>query len=145
MSEIKRVTLTTISDVVKKSPFGGALDQNTAADSFGGAFGGLGGGGAGSGSGSGKNAAGSKPRKTVRLALELFEPTAQSFPEFNFSKLMHEEQVSVCLCVYVSERGVRRRAGMLGALQRYAEGFARGICYYFEDTKVVLFNDFDNV
>ncbi|XP_029716322.2 yemanuclein isoform X2 [Aedes albopictus] len=92
MSEIKRVTLTTISDVVKKSPFGGALDQNTAADSFGGAFGGLGGGGAGSGSGSGKNAAGSKPRKTVRLALELFEPTAQSFPEFNFSKLMHEEQ-----------------------------------------------------
>ncbi|XP_062534113.1 yemanuclein isoform X3 [Armigeres subalbatus] len=91
MSEIKRVTLTTISDVVKKSPFGGALDQNT--DSFfsggGGAFGGS---GSGTGGGSaGKNAA-SKPRKTVRLELELFEPTTQSFPEFNFSKLMHEEQ-----------------------------------------------------
>ncbi|KXJ71538.1 hypothetical protein RP20_CCG020322 [Aedes albopictus] len=118
MSEIKRVTLTTISDVVKKSPFGGALDQNTAADGFGGAFGGLGGGGAGSGSGSGKNAAGSKPRKTVRLALELFEPTAQSFPEFNFSKLMHEEQVSVCLCVYVSERGPKKKGGDAGRARK---------------------------
>lgn len=84
------MTLTTISDVVKKSPFGGALDQNT--DSFfpgGGAFGGSGSGTGGSSSG--KNA-GSKPRKTVRLELELFEPTTRSFPEFNFSKLMHEEQ-----------------------------------------------------
>ncbi|XP_001661544.2 yemanuclein isoform X2 [Aedes aegypti] len=94
MSEIKRVTLTTISDVVKKSPFGGALDQNTDNFPAGSAFGvGLGSGGGGvTGAGSsGKNAA-SKARKTVRLALELFEPTAQSFPEFNFSKLMHEEQ-----------------------------------------------------
>lgn len=122
MSEIKRVTLTTISDVVKKSPFGGALDQNTAADGFGGAFGGLGGSGAGSGSGSGKNAAGSKPRKTVRLALELFEPTAQSFPEFNFSKLMHEEQVSVCLCVYVSERGPKKKGGDAGRARKVRRG-----------------------
>lgn len=88
MSEMKRVTLTTISDVVRKSPFGGALDQNTESI-FSGAFGG---GGGSSASGGGKNGEAGKPRKTVRLALELFEPTAQNFPEFNFSKLMHEEQ-----------------------------------------------------
>uniref|UniRef100_A0A182MCA4 Ubinuclein middle domain-containing protein n=1 Tax=Anopheles culicifacies TaxID=139723 RepID=A0A182MCA4_9DIPT len=40
----------------------------------------------GSGGGAGKKL------KTLRLELNLFEPTADSFPEFNFSKLIHEEQ-----------------------------------------------------
>uniref|UniRef100_A0A182VZ51 Ubinuclein middle domain-containing protein n=1 Tax=Anopheles minimus TaxID=112268 RepID=A0A182VZ51_9DIPT len=41
--------------------------------------------------GSGGDGAGKK-LKTLRLELNLFEPTADSFPEFNFSKLIHEEQ-----------------------------------------------------
>lgn len=40
----------------------------------------------GSGTGAGKKI------QTLRLELNLFEPTADSFPEFNFSKLIHEEQ-----------------------------------------------------
>ncbi|XP_058812154.1 yemanuclein [Topomyia yanbarensis] len=87
MSEMKRVTLTTIGDVVKKSPFGGSgFDQNT--DDF---FSGALAGGVGAGPSS-KNGSGTKPRKTIRLELELFEPTAKSFPEFNYSNLAREEQ-----------------------------------------------------
>lgn len=78
MSDMKRVTLTTIGDAVKKSPFGGSgSDQNTE-NFFSGAKGGTGSSG--------------KDRKTVRLELKLFEPTTKSFPEFNFSKLVREEQ-----------------------------------------------------
>uniref|UniRef100_A0A2M4A733 Putative ubinuclein nuclear protein n=1 Tax=Anopheles triannulatus TaxID=58253 RepID=A0A2M4A733_9DIPT len=130
MSDVKRVTLTTISDVVRKgggagggtttmstgstimassSSFGGgAFSQfelpNAAATAaspfasssssmFGGAAGGkdaMGGGTPGNNGSSGSGS--SKKQKTVRLELNLFEPTADSFPEFNFSKLIHEEQ-----------------------------------------------------
>lgn len=121
MSEMKRVTLTTISDVVRKSPFGGAVDQNTESI-FSGAFGG-GGGTASSGGGGGKNGtAGGKSRKTVRLELALFEPTAQNFPEFNFSKLMHEEQVSA--------RGVCGRKGGEGMARGMMLRGARGRCCF---------------
>lgn len=34
--------------------------------------------------------------KTVRLQLNLFEPTADSFPEFNYNKLLHQEKVCWC-------------------------------------------------
>lgn len=34
--------------------------------------------------------------KTVRLQLNLFEPTADSFPEFNYNKLFHQEKVCWC-------------------------------------------------
>uniref|UniRef100_A0A182Q1U9 Ubinuclein middle domain-containing protein n=1 Tax=Anopheles farauti TaxID=69004 RepID=A0A182Q1U9_9DIPT len=105
MSDVKRVSLTTISDVVKKggggggAPFGAlsAFESSSAAhnpfgsssssssssskDAKGDGSNGVGGGGAAS-----------KKNKTVRLDLNLFEPTAESFPEFNFSKLVHEEQ-----------------------------------------------------
>lgn len=91
MSEVKRVTLTTISDVVKKSPFGGSgVDQNTE-NIFSGAFAGSSGTAANS-SNLKNGSASSKDRKTVRLELELFEPTTNSFPEFNYSKLVREEQ-----------------------------------------------------
>ncbi|XP_058467296.1 yemanuclein [Malaya genurostris] len=87
MSEMKRVTLTTIGDAVKKSPFGGSgFDQNTE-NFFSGAFA-----GESSAGPNAKTGAGSKPRKTIRLELELFEPTTKSFPEFNYSKLAREEQ-----------------------------------------------------
>ncbi|XP_055627238.1 yemanuclein isoform X2 [Toxorhynchites rutilus septentrionalis] len=92
MSEMKRVTLTTIGDVVKKSPFGGSgADQNTE-NFFSGA---IAGGSAAASTGSGPkggNSSSGKERKTVRLELELFEPTTKSFPEFNYSKLVREEQ-----------------------------------------------------
>lgn len=58
MSEIKRVALTTVSDVKKPAN----LNVTKV--------------------------------KTVRLELNLFEPTADRFPEFNFSKLLHSEKVS---------------------------------------------------
>ena len=103
MSDVKRVTLTTISDVVKKggtSPFGAlssAFESSTAAaiHPFGSSKGGettSSGPNAGSGGGGGAATA-AKKLKTVRLELNLFEPTADSFPEFNFSKLIHVEQV----------------------------------------------------
>ncbi|XP_041766453.1 yemanuclein isoform X2 [Anopheles merus] len=102
MSDVKRVTLTTISDVVKKggtSPFGAlssAFEPSTAAaiHPFGSSKGGEttnSGPNAGSGGGGG-GATAAKKLKTVRLELNLFEPTADSFPEFNFSKLIHVEQ-----------------------------------------------------
>ncbi|XP_040159361.1 yemanuclein isoform X1 [Anopheles arabiensis] len=102
MSDVKRVTLTTISDVVKKggtSPFGAlssAFESSTAAaiHPFGSSKGGestSSGPNAGSGGGGG-GATAAKKLKTVRLELNLFEPTADSFPEFNFSKLIHVEQ-----------------------------------------------------
>ena len=36
----------------------------------------------------------SKESKTIRLELSLFDPTADSFPEFNYAKLIHSEKVS---------------------------------------------------
>ncbi|XP_055613959.1 yemanuclein isoform X2 [Uranotaenia lowii] len=95
--EKKRVTLTTIGDVVKKSPFGGGGSSPFGPNSdnfFGGAFGGVGPGlppVPGSSGPSTKNGT-AKERKTVRLELKLFEPTANSFPEFNFAKLVREER-----------------------------------------------------
>ncbi|XP_058128764.1 ubinuclein-1 isoform X2 [Anopheles coustani] len=111
MSDVKRVTLTTISDVVRKGggggtggPFGAlAFDSaNAMSSAFGGGSSAFGGashtpagkesaGGSGGADG-GKSGASGKKQKTVRLELNLFEPTAESFPEFNFSKLIHEEQ-----------------------------------------------------
>lgn len=46
-------------------------------------------------------------RKTYRFELNLFEPTADSFPEFNYAKLVEMEEVRhdvsvwlhVCVCV----------------------------------------------
>lgn len=32
-------------------------------------------------------------QKTIRLELNLFEPNRDSFPEFNYSKLIHAEKV----------------------------------------------------
>ncbi|KFB36934.1 AGAP002048-PA-like protein [Anopheles sinensis] len=113
MSDVKRVTLTTISDVVRKGggggtgggPFGAlAFDSaNAMGSAFGGGSSAFGGGSShtpggketagGSGAADGaKSGASGKKQKTVRLELNLFEPTADSFPEFNFSKLIHEEQ-----------------------------------------------------
>uniref|UniRef100_A0A182N453 Ubinuclein middle domain-containing protein n=1 Tax=Anopheles dirus TaxID=7168 RepID=A0A182N453_9DIPT len=109
MSDVKRVTLTTISDVVRKgggggaggatpfgalsafesasaahNPFGSSTSNSslTGKDSKGDGSNGTGGGSGGA----------TKKLKTARLELNLFEPTAESFPEFNFSKLIHEEQ-----------------------------------------------------
>ncbi|XP_055551808.1 yemanuclein [Wyeomyia smithii] len=82
MSDMKRVALTTIGDAVRKSPFGGSgSDQNTE---------GFFSGSLASAKNGGSNS--NKDRKTVRLELKLFDPTENSFPEFNFSKLVREEQ-----------------------------------------------------
>lgn len=35
----------------------------------------------------------SSASKTIRLDFNLFEPNADSFPEFNYSKLLHVEKV----------------------------------------------------
>ncbi|XP_049288241.1 ubinuclein-2 isoform X2 [Anopheles funestus] len=40
----------------------------------------------------GSGGKGGRKFPTIRLEMNLFEPTADSFPEFNFSKLIHEEQ-----------------------------------------------------
>lgn len=32
--------------------------------------------------------------KSIRFDFELFEPTAELFPEFNYSKLLYEEKVN---------------------------------------------------
>lgn len=91
----KRVALTTIGDVVRKSPFGGAgggsADEGFFPKGFASQAGSSGAGSGGSGSG---KPAKSANRQTIRLELELFEPNAKSFPEFNYSKLVHEAQVS---------------------------------------------------
>ncbi|XP_039441959.1 yemanuclein isoform X2 [Culex pipiens pallens] len=89
----KRVALTTIGDVVRKSPFGGAgggsADEGFFPKGFASQAGSSGAGSGGSGSG---KPAKSANRQTIRLELELFEPNAKSFPEFNYSKLVHEAQ-----------------------------------------------------
>ncbi|XP_053681059.1 ubinuclein-2 [Anopheles nili] len=106
MSEVKRVTLTTIGDVVKKGggggPFGAlaAFESSSAPNPFGGGSTAFSGGGSSGNSttttgkdGRGERDSGAaKKHSTVRLELNLFEPTAESFPEFNFSKMIHEEQ-----------------------------------------------------
>lgn len=38
--------------------------------------------------------------KTIRLDLNLFEPNADSFPEFNYSKLLHVEKVIFSLTIF---------------------------------------------
>lgn len=93
----KRVALTTIGDVVRKSPFGGggggSADEGFFPKGFASQAGGSSGGGGGAGSGgSGSGKAKPTNRQTIRLELELFEPNAKSFPEFNYSKLVHEAQ-----------------------------------------------------
>uniref|UniRef100_A0A182P551 Hpc2-related domain-containing protein n=1 Tax=Anopheles epiroticus TaxID=199890 RepID=A0A182P551_9DIPT len=104
MSEVKRVTLTTISDVVKKggggggggssaSPFGSlSAFESTAAtlNPFGSSS--LAGKGVESSGTNGSGGSAAKKLQTVRLELNLFEPTADSFPEFNYAKLIHLEQ-----------------------------------------------------
>lgn len=35
--------------------------------------------------------------KSIRFDFELFEPTADSFPEFNYSKLLYDEKVIALL------------------------------------------------
>lgn len=35
--------------------------------------------------------------KSIRFDFELFEPTADSFPEFNYSKLLYEEKVNALI------------------------------------------------
>ncbi|XP_058056175.1 ubinuclein-2 [Anopheles bellator] len=92
MSDVKRVTLTTISDVVRR---GGVPATGSSATSSSSTIAGVGGGGgftgsnSGNGSGSGRT---TKKQSTVRLELNLFEPTADSFPQFNFSNLIRGEQ-----------------------------------------------------
>uniref|UniRef100_A0A182K8K4 Ubinuclein middle domain-containing protein n=1 Tax=Anopheles christyi TaxID=43041 RepID=A0A182K8K4_9DIPT len=105
MSDVKRVTLTTISDVVKKGGAGGvgggaspfnalsAFESSAATlNPFASSNSSLGGKGEGSSETNGGSSGTAKKLQTVRLELNLFEPTADSFPEFNFSKLIHVEQ-----------------------------------------------------
>ncbi|XP_050068310.1 yemanuclein [Anopheles maculipalpis] len=98
MSDIKRA----IGEVVKKGGGGGspfsALSASECSTAAAAAatlhpFGNIDKDGRGEGS-NGANGGGKGVKKiqTVRLELNLFEPTADSFPEFNFSKLIHEEQ-----------------------------------------------------
>ncbi|XP_052903167.1 ubinuclein-1 isoform X2 [Anopheles moucheti] len=94
MSDIKRA----IGDAVKKGG-GGALSASecSAASATLNPFGNSDKDGRGDRSNSGANGSGGggragKKLPTVRLELNLFEPTAESFPEFNFSKLIHDEQ-----------------------------------------------------
>ncbi|XP_052863849.1 ubinuclein-2 [Anopheles cruzii] len=122
MSDVKRVTLTTISDVVRRGGTGVPTAGNSATSSTIAGVGGGGGslsafelpspspqfgasgaatmfGGAAVGkegtSGNGASGSGRTTKKqstSVRLELNLFEPTADSFPQFNFSNLIREEQ-----------------------------------------------------
>lgn len=39
--------------------------------------------------------------QTIRLDLKLFEPTAESFPKFNYSTLLHVEKVR---CDFINQK-----------------------------------------
>ncbi|XP_035897382.1 ubinuclein-1 isoform X2 [Anopheles stephensi] len=102
MSDVKRA----IGDVVKKGGGGGggspfsALSASECSTAAAAAatlhpFGNIDKDGRGEGSNRANGGSGTGTGKkipTVRLELNLFEPTTDSFPEFNFSKLIHEEQ-----------------------------------------------------
>ncbi|XP_053658293.1 yemanuclein [Anopheles marshallii] len=92
MSDVKR----NIGDAVKKGG-GGTLSASECSAASANPFGnsdkdGRGDRGNNGSNGSGGGGRAGKKLPTVRLELNLFEPTADSFPEFNFSKLIHDEQ-----------------------------------------------------
>uniref|UniRef100_A0A182SH78 Ubinuclein middle domain-containing protein n=1 Tax=Anopheles maculatus TaxID=74869 RepID=A0A182SH78_9DIPT len=95
MSDVKRA----MSEVAKKGGSGSPFSALSASECSTAAavaatlhpFGNIDKDGRGEGSGQANGGSGKKIQ-TLRLELNLFEPTADSFPEFNFSKLIHEEQ-----------------------------------------------------